>query len=77
MLSIFKKSQKRNKKASGSEQTVRLVLIIRWAIVAVVLGLYGGLELSHQQYIVSLNHIHTIRWSEPRTSSTEERRERH
>ena len=41
MLSIFKKSQKRNKKASGSEQTVQLVLTIRRAIVVVVLGLYG------------------------------------
>jgi hypothetical protein len=40
MLSIFKKSQKRNKKASGSEQTVQLVLTIRRAIVVVVLGLY-------------------------------------
>jgi hypothetical protein len=29
MLSIFKKSQKRNKKASGSEQDVGLVLTIR------------------------------------------------
>jgi len=47
MVSTFKKSQKRNKKASGSEQTVRLVLIILWAIVVVVLGLYGGFELSH------------------------------
>ena len=47
MLSIFKKSQKRNKKASGSEQTVGLVLTIRRAIVVVVLGLYGGLERSH------------------------------
>jgi hypothetical protein len=47
MVSIFKKSQKRNKKASGSEQAVRLVLIIVWAIVIFVLGFYGGLQLSH------------------------------
>jgi len=47
MVSIFKKSQKRNKKASGSEQAIRLVLIIVWAIVIVVLGFYGGLQLSH------------------------------
>ena len=47
MVSIFNKSQKRNKKANGGEQTVRLVLILLWAIVVVVLGLYGGLELSH------------------------------
>jgi hypothetical protein len=49
MLSIFKKSQKRNQKASRSKQTVRLVLIILWAIVVVVPGLYGGLELSHHR----------------------------
>jgi hypothetical protein len=36
MLSIFKKSQKRNQKASRSRQTVRLVLLILWAIVIVV-----------------------------------------
>ena len=47
MVSIFKKSQKRNKKAGGSEQAIRLVLIIVWAIVIVVLGFYGGLHLSH------------------------------
>jgi len=47
MVSIFKKSQKRNKKAGGSEQAIRLVLIIAWAIVIVVLGFYGGLHLSH------------------------------
>jgi hypothetical protein len=47
MVSIFKESQKRNKKASGSEQAIRLVLIIVWAIVIVVLGFYGGLQLSH------------------------------
>jgi hypothetical protein len=47
MVSIFKKSQKRNKKASGSEQAIRLVLIIVWAIVIVGLGSYGGLQISH------------------------------
>jgi hypothetical protein len=47
MVSIFKKSQKRNKKTGGSEQAIRLVLIIVWAIVMVVLGFYGGLHLSH------------------------------
>jgi len=45
MVSIFKKSQKRNKKASGSEHAIRLFLIIVWAIVIVVLGFYGGLQL--------------------------------
>ena len=47
MVSILKKSQKRNKRAGGSEQVIRLVLIIVWAIVTVVLGFYGGLHLSH------------------------------
>jgi formate-dependent nitrite reductase membrane component NrfD len=47
MVSIFKKSQKRNEKANGSEQAIRPVLIIVWAIVIVVLGFYGGLQLSH------------------------------
>jgi hypothetical protein len=47
MVSILKKTQKRNKKAGGSEQAIRLVLIIVWAIVIVVLGFYGGLHLSH------------------------------
>jgi hypothetical protein len=47
MVSIFKKSQKRNKKAGGGEQAIRLVLIIVWAIVIVVLGFYAGLHLSH------------------------------
>jgi formate-dependent nitrite reductase membrane component NrfD len=47
MVSIFKKSQKRNKKTGASEQAIRLVLIIVWAIVMVVLGFYEGLRLSH------------------------------
>jgi hypothetical protein len=47
LVSIFKKGQSRNKKASGSEATIRLLLIILWAIVVVVLGLYGGLATSH------------------------------
>jgi hypothetical protein len=47
MVSILKKSQKRNKKANGSEQAIRLVLIIVWPIMIVVLGFYGGLQLSH------------------------------
>jgi len=33
--------------AGGSEQAIRLVLIIVLAIVIVVLGFYGGLHLSH------------------------------
>ena len=47
MVSNFKKNQSRNKKASGSEATIRLLLIILWATVVVVLGLYGGLATSH------------------------------
>jgi len=37
----IKKGQKRNKKANSSEGIIRLALIILWAIVVVVLGLYG------------------------------------
>jgi len=47
MTSILKKGQKRNKKANSSEEIIRLALIILWAIVVVVLGLHGGLALSH------------------------------
>ena len=50
VLSIFKKSQKRNKKASGSEQTVRLVLTIRWAIVVVVLARIIHETGNHRQF---------------------------
>jgi hypothetical protein len=35
-----------DEKANGSEQAIRLFLIIVWAIVIVVLGFYGGLQLS-------------------------------
>jgi len=48
MGSIFKKGQGRNKKASGSEEIVRLLLIILWAMVVLVLSLYGGLATSHR-----------------------------
>jgi len=47
VVSIFKKSQNRNKRASRTERIIRLLLIILWAIVVVVLGLYGGLATSH------------------------------
>ena len=47
MTSILKKGQKRNEKANSSEGIIRLALIILWAIVVVVLGLYGGLAFSH------------------------------
>lgn len=47
MVSIFKKGQRRNRKANRSEEVIRLLLIILWAIVVVVLGLYGGLATSH------------------------------
>ena len=46
MVSIFKKSQNRNKRASRTEGIIRLLLIILWAVVIVVLGFYSGLGLS-------------------------------
>jgi predicted 2-oxoglutarate/Fe(II)-dependent dioxygenase YbiX len=49
MVSIFKKGQRRNKKASRTEGIIRLLLIILWAIVVVALGLYGGLATSHHR----------------------------
>jgi hypothetical protein len=47
MVSIFKKSQNRNKTASRTEGIIRLLLIILWALVVVVLGLYSGLAYHH------------------------------
>jgi len=47
VVSIFKTSQNRNNRASGRKETVQLLLITLAAIVAVVLGLYGGLASSH------------------------------
>ena len=47
MVSIFKKSQRRNKRASRTEQIIRLLLIILWAAVVVVLGFYSGLAYHH------------------------------
>jgi hypothetical protein len=48
MVSIFKKSQNRNKTASRAEGIIRLLLIILWALVVVVLGLYSGLVYHHR-----------------------------
>jgi len=47
MVSIFKKSQSRNKRASRTEGIIRLLLIILWAVVVVVLGFYSGLAYHH------------------------------
>jgi len=46
MVSIFMKNQGR-KAASRTEGIIRLLLIILWAMVVVVLGLYSGLALHH------------------------------
>jgi hypothetical protein len=47
MVSIFRKSQNRNKRAGDRKGIIELLLIILGAIVVVVLGLYGGLASSH------------------------------
>jgi formate-dependent nitrite reductase membrane component NrfD len=47
MVSIFKKSQNRNRRGSRTEGIIRLLLIVLWALVVVVLGFYSGLALHH------------------------------
>jgi hypothetical protein len=47
MVSIFKKSQNRNKRASSTEGIIRLLLIILWALVVVVLCFYSRLAYHH------------------------------
>jgi len=47
MVSIFKKSQNRNKRGSRNEGIMRLLLIVLWALVVVVLGFYSGLAYHH------------------------------
>ena len=47
MVSMFKKSQSSNKRASRTEGIIRLLLIILWAVVVVVLGFYSGLAYHH------------------------------
>jgi hypothetical protein len=47
MVSMFKKGQRRNRKASNTEAIIRLLLIILWAIVVIVLGFYSGLAYHH------------------------------
>ena len=47
VVSIFKKSQNRNKRASRTEGIIRLLLIILWAVVVVVLGFYSGFAYHH------------------------------
>ena len=46
VVSIFKKSQNRNKRESR-KGTIQLLVIILGALVVIVLGLYGGLASSH------------------------------
>ena len=48
VVSAFKKNQDRNKKGSGRKGIIQLLLMILGAIVAVMVGLYGGLASSHQ-----------------------------
>jgi len=47
VVSIFKMSQNRNKRASDRKGIIQLLLIILGAVVVVILGLYGGLASSH------------------------------
>jgi hypothetical protein len=47
MVSIVKKRQSRNKRASRTEGIIRLLLIILWAVVVVVLGFYSGFAYHH------------------------------
>jgi cobalamin biosynthesis Mg chelatase CobN len=47
MVSIFKKSQSRNKRVNRAEGIIRLLLIILWAVVVVVLGFYSGFAYHH------------------------------
>jgi formate-dependent nitrite reductase membrane component NrfD len=47
MVSIFKKSQSRNKRVNRTEGIIRLLLIILWAVVVVVLGFYSGFAYHH------------------------------
>ena len=47
MISTFRKSQNRNNRASRTEGIIRLLLMILWAVVVVVLGLYSGLAYHH------------------------------
>jgi hypothetical protein len=47
MVSIFKKSENRNKRVNRTEGIIRLLLIILWAIVVVVFGFYSGLAYHH------------------------------
>jgi len=47
MVPISKKGQRRNKKASRTEDIIRLILIMLWATVVITLGFYGGLVWSN------------------------------
>jgi hypothetical protein len=47
VVSIFKKRQNPNNGARGRKEVIQMLLFILGAIIAVVLGLYGGLASSH------------------------------
>jgi hypothetical protein len=47
MVLMFKKTQSWNKRASRTEGIIRLLLIILWAAVVIILGLYSGLAYHH------------------------------
>jgi len=47
VVSIFKKTQNPNKRARGRKGMIQMLLFILGAIVAVILGLYGGIASSH------------------------------
>jgi len=47
VVSIFKKRQNPNKSARGRKEVIQMLLFILGAIIAVILGLYGGLASSH------------------------------
>ena len=47
VVSIFKKRQNPNNGARGRKEVIQMLLFILGAIIAVILGLYGGLASSH------------------------------
>ena len=47
VVSIFKKRQNPNKRARGRKEVIQMLWFILGAIIAVILGLYGGVTSSH------------------------------
>ena len=47
VVSIFNRHLNRNKKAVDRKGIRQLLLMILWAVIVVVLGLYGGLAFPH------------------------------